>query len=177
MNLSAEAAERAARVRLFVTDNDAVLTDGRIVLGDYGDELKFFDVQDGHGLSLLRRAGIPVVMVSGRKCKVNVRRAKEVGIAKVFQNVGDKLKVFEKALKKFRVTADQACYVGDDLPDVPALRRAGFAVAVSNAVPEVKGCAHYVTERSGGRGAVRETADLILKAQGKWQELTAEYFR
>ncbi len=169
--------ERVRRVKLFVVDNDGVLTDGRIVLGDYGDELKFFDVQDGHGLVMLRRAGFSTAMISGRKSKVNIRRGKDVQFNKVYQNAHDKLKVYEKMLKKFKVGAQEVCYVGDDLIDLPVMTRVGLAVAPANAVAEVKAAAHYVTVRSGGRGAVRELCDLILKMQGKWSEVTARYYR
>lgn len=168
--------KRLLRIRLLLVDNDAVLTDGRIVFGDYGDELKFFDVQDGHGLVMMRRAGVPVVVLSGRKSRVNDRRAKDVQVTKIYQDVKDKAKVYQKILKKFKLAQDDVCYIGDDLVDIPVLKRCGFAVAVANAVPEVKSVAHYVTERSGGRGAVREVCDLLLKAQGKWAQATAKYY-
>jgi len=172
-----ELRQRMLPVRLFLVDNDAVLTDGRIVFGDYGDELKCFDVQDGHGLVMARRAGLLTVMLSGKKSRVNLRRAKELQMVKVYQNALDKLKVFEKILKRFRLKPEETLYIGDDLVDLPVLRRAGVAVAVENAVPEVKEAAHYVTRRSGGRGAVREVIDLLLKSQGKWAAVTERYFR
>jgi len=126
---------------------------------------------------LLRRAGLVSVIVSGKKSRINHRRAKEIRVTKIYQNAFDKLKVFEKVLKKFKVKPEEVCCIGDDLIDLPILKRAGFAVAVSNAVPEVKEAAHYVTERSGGRGAVREVVDMILKSQGKWAAATERYFR
>lgn len=168
---------RLEKIKLVILDNDAVLTDGRIVYGDYGDELKFFDVQDGFGMTLLQRAGFPVVIVSGKKSRINNRRAKELGVAKIFQKVSDKLKIFEKVCKKYRVSHEEALYIGDDLIDLPLLRRAGVAVAVANAVPEVKEAVHYVTEKKGGRGACREVIDMLLKAQGKWQAVTEKYYR
>lgn len=168
--------ERALKIKLLLVDVDAVLTDGRIVFGDYGDELKFFDVQDGHGLVMMKRAGVPVVILSGRKSRVNERRAKDVQVTKVYQNVRDKGKVYKDILKKFKVAQDEVCYVGDDLVDIPVLKRCGLAVAVENAVPEAKEVAHYVTARSGGRGAVREVCDLLLKAQDKWAHATAKYY-
>lgn len=174
--MDAAVKERAAKVKLLVVDNDAVLTDGRIVFGDYGDELKFFDVQDGHGLVMMKRVGVPVVVLSGRKSRVNDRRAKDVQVAKIYQNVKDKAKVYKQILKKFKVAQEEVCYVGDDLVDIPVLKRCGFAVAVNNAVPEVKEIAHYVTAKSGGRGAVREVCDLLLKAQDKWVQATAKYY-
>ncbi len=169
--------ERLRRIRMVILDNDGVLTDGRIVLGDYGDELKFFDVQDGLGLTLLNRAGFVTAIISGKKSRINQRRAKETGITKLYQNATDKLKVYEKAIRQFGIKPDEVCYVGDDLLDVPVMNRVGFAVAVANATPEVKAVAHHVTEKSGGRGAVREVVDLILKVQGKWAEVTQRYFR
>lgn len=169
--------DRIANIKLMIVDNDAVLTDGRIVYGDYGDELKFFDVQDGFGITLLKRAGIKIVMISGKKSRINKRRSKELQFDEIFQNAFDKLKVYEKLLKKFKLTHGEVCYVGDDLIDIPPMKRVGLAVAVQNAVSDVKSIAHYVTERSGGRGAVREVIDLILKNQGKWTQVTEKYFR
>ncbi len=175
--ISDELKHRILKVKLLIVDNDGVLTDGRVALGDYGDELKFFDAQDGFGVVLLKRAGVPTVMVTGKKSKINPRRAKEIRIVKVYQDAFDKLSVFQKVLKKFKVSADEVCCIADDLVDIPILKRAGFAVAVSNAVPEVKGISHYVTDRAGGRGAVREVADLLLKTQGKWGLVTDHYYR
>ena len=167
--------ERLLKIKVVLIDNDGVLTDGRIVYGDYGDELKFFDVQDGFGMTLLGRAGIPFVIVSGKKSRINHRRAKELQASYLFQKVADKLKVYEKIIKKYKVSGEEVLYIGDDLIDLPVLKRAGFAAAVANAVPDVKEIAHYVTERSGGRGAVREVIDLLLKAQDKWTDAAGKY--
>ncbi len=169
--------DRLTKIKVVLIDNDAVLTDGRIVYGDYGDELKFFDVQDGFGMTLLKRAGFPMVIVSGKKSRINNRRAKELQVSDLFQKATDKLKIFEKIVKKYKVAPEEILYIGDDLIDLPILRRVGFAAAVANAVPDVKEAAHYVTERAGGRGAVREVIDLLLKTQGKWEEVTSRYFR
>lgn len=167
--------DRIRKIKVVLVDVDGVMTDGRIVFGNYGDELKFFDVQDGFGLVMLRRAGFKTVMISAKKSRINHKRAKEVHITKLYQNAFDKLKVYEKILRKFRVRDEEVCYLGDDLIDAPVLKRAGFAVAVKNAVQEVQALAHYVTQKSGGRGAVREIADMILKNQGKWDEVTKRY--
>lgn len=175
MPVSEAVTARAAKIKYLILDVDGVLTDGRVVLGNYGDELKFFDIHDGHGVVMLGRAGIKTLIVSGRKSRINVKRAKEMRVVKVYQDAHDKLKVFEKIVKKFRVIPEEICYVGDDLIDLPVLSRAGFAVAVPNAVEEVRKAAHYVTQKSGGRGAVREVTDLLLKAQGRWEEQTARY--
>ena len=166
---------RAAKIKYLILDVDGVLTDGRIVLGNYGDELKFFDIHDGHGVVMLGRAGVRTLIVSGRKSRINLKRAKEMRVLKVYQNAFDKLKILEKILKKYRVNPEEICYVGDDLIDLPVLSHVGLAVAVRNAVEEVRVAAHYVTEKSGGRGAVREVTDLLLKARGSWDEQTARY--
>lgn len=167
--------ERLVRIKLFIVDNDGVLTDGRIVYGDYGDEIKFFDIQDGMGLVLLKKAGIHTALISGRKCRVTSRRAKDMHISQVHQNVRDKKAVFEKLCSRYRLKPEEVLYIGDDLIDLPPMIRCGFAVAVDNAVQEVKERAHYVTERRGGHGAVREVIDLLLKAQGKWDALVSGY--
>ncbi len=172
-----ELERRILKIRLVMLDIDGVLTDGRIVLGNYGDELKFFDVQDGFGLVLLRRAGFVTVLVSAKKSRINPRRAKEMQVVKIYQNVRDKLKVYQKLLKKFKLREEEACFIADDLIDMPVLKRVGFAVGVQNAVPEIKDTAHYVTRKNGGRGAVREVVDMILKTQGKWEAVTEKYFR
>ena len=170
-------AQRIQKVKLVIVDIDGVLTDGRIVLGDYGDELKFFDVQDGFGLVMLRRAGLLVIIMSGKKSKINHRRAKELQVNKIFQNVHDKLKLFEQLVQKYKIQPEEICYIGDDLIDLPVMTRVGVAVAVANSVEEVKKAAHYVTQKYGGRGAVREAADLLLKGLGRWAEVTERYFR
>jgi 3-deoxy-D-manno-octulosonate 8-phosphate phosphatase (KDO 8-P phosphatase) len=175
--LTDELKDRIRKVRLVIVDNDGVMTDGRIVYGDHGDELKFFDVHDGHGLVMLRRAGFDTVMISGRVSRINPRRMKETQFSMLYQKAIDKLSVFEKVLKKFKIGPSEVCAVGDDVIDLPILTRCGFAVAVANATPEVKKAAHYVTEKSGGRGAVREVTDLLLKTQGKWEEAMARYLR
>ncbi len=177
MTTHALLSERIQKIKLVMVDNDGVLTDGRIVYGDYGDELKFFDVQDGFGMVLLQRAGLHTAIISARKSRINLRRSKELAVDKIYQNAFDKLVVFEKALKKFKVKPEEVCYMGDDLIDLPVLTRVGFAVAVPNAVEEVKKAAHHCTQKSGGCGAVREVADLILRGQGRWSEATARYFR
>ncbi len=168
---------RLRKLKLFIADIDGVLTDGRIIFGNYGDELKFFDVHDGFGLVMLRRAGFKTIIITAKKSRINAKRAKEVNAVKLYQNAKDKLKVFEKVLKRFHAEPSEVCFVGDDLIDVPVLKRVGLAVVVQNAVQEVKEFAHYVTQKNGGRGAVREVADMILRAQGKWVEATANYLK
>ena len=168
--LSQELKDRIEKIKVVAMDLDGVLTDGRIIYGDYGDELKFFDVQDGFGLALLREAGLKTVIVSSRKSRTHQRRAGELKITKLYQNVKDKLKCFQEILKRYKLRPEEICFIGDDWVDAPILSRAGLAVAVSNAVPEIKELAHYVTQKLGGRGAVREVADLLLKGLGRREE-------
>lgn len=169
--------ERAKKVKLLIVDIDGVMTDGRIIYSVYGDELKFFDVQDGLGISLLLRAGIKSVIITAKKSRIVKMRAKDLRVAKAYQGHMDKLIPFEKTLRRFRVKPEEVCFIGDDLIDIPILRRVGFAIAVPNAMEEVKASAHHITVKAGGRGAVREICDFILKAQGKWDSVTARYFR
>jgi len=172
---------RAARVRLVGLDVDGVLTDGGVYVGLAGDhpvELKRFLIQDGLGLRLLEAAGIPVVLVSGRPSPATALRARELHVAEVIQDEGArKLPAFEDVLARRALPWDECCFVGDDLPDLPLLRRVGLGVAVANAVPEVRAAAHFVTARPGGAGAVRELAEAILRARGAWDELLTEYLR
>lgn len=169
--------ERAARVRLLILDVDGVLTDGRIIYDNYGDELKFFDVQDGMGLYLLHKAGIPCVLITAKRSRLVKRRAKELWIARLYQNVQDKLAVYEEVKRRFGVGDDAIGFVGDDIVDLPIMRRVGLSVAVPYAIEEIKRVAHWVTQRAGGRGAVREVIDTVLKAQGVWESVTARYQR
>ena len=168
--------ERARRVRLLILDIDGVLTDGRVVYGIYGDELKFFDVQDGLGIVLLKRAGIPTAIITARKSRIVKTRARDLKINRVYQGYPSKLQAFNKALKHFRVSPEEACFIGDDLIDIPVLKRVGFGVAVPNGMEEVKQAACHITQKTGGRGAVREICDLLLKSQDKWDLATSKYF-
>ena len=169
--------ERAKRVKLLILDIDGVMTDGRLIYSVYGDELKFFDVQDGFGITLLNRAGIKSVIITAKKSRIVKLRARDMRISKAYQGYLDKLIAFDRALKKFRVKPEEVCFIGDDLIDVPILKRVGFAVAVPNAVEEVKQAAHHITSKTGGRGAVREICDLILKSQDKWDLATEKYLK
>ena len=166
---------RLQKIRLLALDVDGVLTDGRIVYGNYGDELKFFDVQDGFGLYLLHRTGIQTVFITAKKSTVVTRRAKESRVAKVYQNSRDKLKTYEKMKRSFRVKDEEVCFMGDDLIDLPIMVRAGLAISSPNAVEAVRQRSHYTTEHLGGRGAVREVVDMILKNQQKLDPLIQEY--
>jgi 3-deoxy-D-manno-octulosonate 8-phosphate phosphatase (KDO 8-P phosphatase) len=170
-----ELLERARKVKLLILDCDGVLTDGRILITAEGDEMKSFDVKDGHGIVMLHRAGLRSGIISGRKSVVVQRRVKELGIHHLHEMAWVKMEPYLAILAEEGLPDEEVCYVGDDVVDIPLLRRAGLAVAVADAVEEVKTCAHYVTRREGGRGAVREVVELILKAQGKWDEMMSRY--
>lgn len=173
--VSPEVTQRASRVNVLLLDVDGVLTDGRIVLAEYGDELKFFDVQDGAGLVFWNRAGLKSAIITARRSRLVKRRAKELHVDFLAQGQLLKLRAYERLLKRFRVDPEQVCAVGDDLMELPILRRVGLAIAVPNAVEEVRLISHYITKRSGGRGAVREVIELILKAKGLWAHLLQRY--
>jgi 3-deoxy-D-manno-octulosonate 8-phosphate phosphatase (KDO 8-P phosphatase) len=172
-----EITERARRVRMLILDCDGVLTDGRIIMLPTGDETKVFDVKDGHAMIMLHRAGIKSGIISGRQSSIVRARAAELGIAHVHEMAWVKTEAYEKILAEESLASEAVCYVGDDVVDIPLLRRAGLAVAVADAVAEVKQFAHMVTARAGGRGAVREVIELIMKAQGKWGEAMARYVK
>jgi 3-deoxy-D-manno-octulosonate 8-phosphate phosphatase (KDO 8-P phosphatase) len=161
-----ELVERARAVRLAIFDVDGVMTDGTLYFNAQGEMFKAFNILDGHGVKLLQKAGLATAILSGRKSRAVAKRAKELSIAHVIQGTGDdKLPAFERLVKKLRLNAQACAFMGDDIQDLPVMRRCGFAVAVANAVDEVKAAAHYVTRASGGRGAVREFCDLVLRAR------------
>ena len=165
-SVTADVLARAARIRLACFDVDGVLTDGRLVFGHGGEELKSFHVQDGLGIKLLQQHGIAVALITARESTLVARRASELGIGHVHQGAVNKLAVFTTLLSSLSLRPEQAAYTGDDLPDVCVMRRCGLAVAVANANAQVKPHAHWQTSKSGGDGAVREVADLLLSAQG-----------
>ncbi|MDD5173998.1 MAG: HAD-IIIA family hydrolase [Candidatus Omnitrophota bacterium] len=175
--INSETVEKARRVKLLITDIDGVMTDGRIVYSVYGDELKFFDVTDGFGISLLNRVGIKTVIITAKKSRIVKLRARDLKVAKAYAGFIDKRIPFNDVLNRFKIPAEEICFIGDDLIDVPILKRVGFAVSVPNGMEEVKAVAHHITAKSGGRGAVREICELILKSQNKWDEATARYFK
>ncbi len=168
--------KKLAGIKLLLLDVDGVLTDGRIIYDNQGNELKAFDVKDGHGLKMVQRAGIKIGIITGRSSEVVSRRAKELGIEILFQGALRKLEPYLEILSEQGLTDEQVAYVGDDIVDLPILRRVGFSATVADAIPEVSPLVDYVTGRPGGRGAVREICDLLLKACGQWDELTERYF-
>ena len=169
-------AERARRVKLLILDVDGVLTDGRITYASDGTEAKSFDAKDGHGIKLAQRAGIQIALLSGRASEAVMRRARELGIEMVYQQALRKREIYKQILADAALEDADVAYIGDDVVDIPVLRRAGFPVAVANAADEVRQEAVWVTKVPGGYGAVRETIELILQAQGKWEKVLARYY-
>lgn len=167
---------KLARIRLLLLDVDGVLTDGRIIYDNQGNELKAFDVKDGHGLKLLQRAGIQVGIITGRESAIVAHRAKELGIEILYQKALRKLDPYLEILEKTGLKDEQIAYVGDDLVDLPLLLRVGFSATVSDAHPEVLPLVDYVTTAPGGRAAVREVCDLLLRGGGHWEQVTSRYF-
>ncbi len=169
------AAERAERVRMVIMDCDGVLTDGRAIYGSGGFEAVAFNVKDGSGIKYLHRAGLRTAILSGRDVEAVRVRAQVLDIEDVELGAKVKIEAYERILDRAGLRDEEVAYVGDDLPDLPVMRRVGLAVAVADAVPEVLAAAHLVTERRGGDAAVREVAEYILKAQGKWAQIMARY--
>jgi 3-deoxy-D-manno-octulosonate 8-phosphate phosphatase (KDO 8-P phosphatase) len=167
--------ERAEAIELLLLDVDGVLTDGSILYADDGTELKRFHVRDGSGLKLWRAAGKRAAIVSGRQSAAVERRAAELGISPVLQGRDDKLAALAQVLADTGVRPERVCAIGDDLPDLPVFRACGLAVAVADACPELRRAADYVTTAPGGRGAVREAVEWLLKLGGRWDDLTAHY--
>ncbi len=163
------------KIRLVIFDIDGTLTDGRIIINSDGTESRFFDVQDGAGIKFLQRAGIEVAFITGRNSKAVQKRAEELGVRHIIQGAVVKLEAYEKILEITGMKDEDVCVVGDDVLELPIMRRAAFSIAVANAVVEARNAADYVTERSGGRGAGREVAELILKAQDKWRDILKRY--
>lgn len=166
---------RCGPIELLVVDVDGVLTDGVIAIDDKGIETKNFYVRDGSGIHLWRKAGRQIAILSGRWTPAVDRRAAELGIETVIQGRPQKAAPFRELLGSMQLEPHQVCYVGDDLPDLPAMALSGLAACPADAVPEVRRAAHLVTQAPGGRGAVREVIETILKEQGAWEALMARY--
>ena len=167
--------ERLTAIQLLLLDVDGVMTDGGIIYDGNGLETKIFNVKDGHGIKMLQRAGIEVGIITGRSSAVVDVRAQELGIELVYQGALRKLESYEDVKLKTGLTDSQIAYMGDDVIDVPVMRRVGFAAAPQDALAEAKRAAHYIASCNGGRGAVREVCDLILKGRGVWDDVTARY--
>jgi 3-deoxy-D-manno-octulosonate 8-phosphate phosphatase (KDO 8-P phosphatase) len=167
--------ERARAIRLAAFDVDGVLTDGRLYYSERGEELKVFDVRDGHGLKMLQQSGVRLALITSRRSRAVELRAANLGIDLVHQGVAEKRAVFESLLAKLGLEPAATAYMGDDLIDLPVLRRCGLALSVPEAPAVVRESAHYVTRSPAGRGAVREACELIMRAQGSLEASIAAY--
>ncbi|WP_295454787.1 3-deoxy-manno-octulosonate-8-phosphatase KdsC [uncultured Thiodictyon sp.] len=167
--------ERAARVRLVIFDVDGVLTDARLYLGDHGQELKVFNARDGHGMVMLRETGVALAVISGRQSAVVHTRMQDLGVTHVYQGQRDKLPAYEELIRTLGLTDEVIAYLGDDVIDLPVMRRVGLAIAVADAHPVVRRYAHWCTAAPGGRGAARELCELVMEAQGTLEPMISRY--
>lgn len=167
--------DRACGIRMLVLDVDGVLTDGRLYFTNEGEELKAFHTLDGHGIKLWQRAGGITAIITGRKAPLVEYRARNLGIAHLYQGREDKGRALRELSSSVQIPLESIAYVGDDMPDLGAFKVCGLAIAVANAHPYVRDRAHWVTQNTGGKGAVREVCDMLLQAQGSWDSLVAEY--
>jgi len=167
---------KAKKIKLLLLDVDGVLTDGGIFIDDRGYETKRFDVRDGQGIAQLKRADIEVGFITGRSSKAVHHRARELGVKIVHQGVQDKADIYKRIKQKNRLTDEQIAYMGDDVADLPILRKVGLAFTVRDSWSGIKSEAHYVTQSSGGKGAVREVSELLLRAQNIWNDLEKKHY-
>lgn len=167
--------DRARAIRLLVLDVDGVMTDGQLYFQADGQESKAFATQDGQGLKLLRQAGVEVALITGRESPMVARRAAALGIEHIFQGRDDKLDVLQTLIQRLSMTLVEVAYCGDDLPDLAPIDRAGLGISVANAPSYIREHADWITERSGGHGAVREICDGLLDMQGHWDAILASY--
>lgn len=170
-------ADRIKPLRLVAFDVDGVLTDGGLYLSDSGEEFKRFNTLDGHGLKMLKTSGVDLAIITGRKSKCVELRAKNLGIEHLYQGVEDKLAAMQSLLAELKLSPDQAAFMGDDVVDLPVMRRVGLALSVPAAPQIVRDHAHYVSQRHAGHGAVREVCELILGTQGTLEAQLAPYLR
>lgn len=169
--------KNAALVKLLALDVDGVLTDGSLNIGAEGELFKAFNARDGLGLSCLLRSGVRVAIITGRKSAIIHRRAEELGITELYEGIKDKRKILAELAAEAGLQREEIAYMGDDLNDLPALDFAGLPCAPADAAPEVTAVSVFTAQNAGGRGAVREAAELILKAQGKWNEIVDAYLK
>jgi 3-deoxy-D-manno-octulosonate 8-phosphate phosphatase (KDO 8-P phosphatase) len=175
--ISAEVLARAKAIKLVIFDVDGVMTDGGLTIGDDGQEYKTFNTQDGLGMKLLKASGVQMAIITGRTSNVVKQRSESTGVAHFYQGVDDKLAAFKDLIAKLNMTAEETAFMGDDVVDMPPMLRCGLAVCVPAAPQSVKARAHYVTQKEGGRGAVRELCELIMQAQGTLEAQLALYFK
>ena len=173
--VSARVRKRAAQIKVLLMDVDGTMTDGGVTLLSQADgsalEIKTFDAHDGQGLTLAHTAGIRTGCITGRESPALLRRANEMKMEFIYMKQPMKIPAYEEIVRKAGVPESAVAYVGDDLPDLPVMRRVGLAIAVGNAVPEVKKAAHYATKAFAGHGAIREAIELIIKSKGIWEEM------
>ena len=169
--------EKAQQIQLVIFDVDGVLTDGSLFLGDDGEEYKAFHSRDGHGMRMLQEQGVHIAIITGRRSNVVTHRMQDLGVELVYQGQRDKLPAFERILQETGVAAEFVAYVGDDVVDLPVMRRVGLAIAVQDAHHWTQQQAHWVTAHGGGRGAAREVCEFILEAQGKLATALGQYDR
>lgn len=174
-NFTEDLRQKAGKIKLLLLDVDGVLTDGRIIYDSRGRDMKFFDVHDGLGVHVLSKVGIKTVLITAKGSRAIRPRARDMRVEQVIEDIFPKCKALDKIMEKYKVDPGQICFVGDDLVDLSLMRKVGLPIAVFNACPEIKQAAAYITIREGGRGAVREVAELLLKSQGKWQEVLGIY--
>jgi 3-deoxy-D-manno-octulosonate 8-phosphate phosphatase (KDO 8-P phosphatase) len=167
--------QRIEKITVLIMDVDGVMTDGKIIIDDLGNETKHFNARDGHGMKLLMRSGVEVYLLTGRESKVVEHRAAELGVQEIYQGSKDKGEKLDFILNEKGLSGDMVAYMGDDIVDIPVFRKVGFSVAVADACEEVKQIADYVTEKKGGNGAVREVCEMILKVQGQWESVVSRY--
>lgn len=177
MDTAKDIDERARAVRMIVFDVDGVLTDGSLFYGDQGEEYKSFNSRDGHGIKMLRASGVETGIITGRTSQVVLHRARNLGIAHIFQGAEDKLLAYRELLAAVGLEQSQIAYMGDDIVDLPVMNRCGLAITVPDAPEEVKARAQLITRASAGRGAAREACELIMRAQGTWDTQLALYDR
>ena len=170
-----ELKEKAKKIKLLILDVDGVLTDGKIIYDSEGRDLKSFDVKDGLGVYLLKRAQIPTIILTARSSKTIRLRAKDMQVKEIFEDVERKEKILDGILKKYKVNTEEVCFVGDDLVDLSIMKRVGLPIAVKNACKEIKDISSYITRSEGGKGAVREVVEIILKAKEEWERLLSLY--
>lgn len=169
--------QKAAAVRLVIFDVDGVLTDGSLFIGDDGQEYKAFHSRDGHGMKMLLSTGVEIAIITGRTSQVVRHRMESLGIQHVYQGCTEKLPFFEELMAKLGLSPHEVAYVGDDVVDVPVMRRVGLAVAVQDAHPLARQNAHWITPHNGGRGAARDMCELIMEAQGTLAGQMAKYLQ
>ena len=177
MSFSNRIFEQAKEIRCLICDVDGVLTEGQVYLDNHDGELKAFNIKDGLGIKLLEQADITVAIITGRQSEVVARRMRELSVAHVYQGQVDKIAAFEDLLEKLSLAPEQVAYVGDDLPDLPLMRRCAIGFAPADAAKFVQEKADYPLTTAGGRGAVREIAEILLQAQGKLDEIHQEYWQ